>query len=236
MCQTGQVVNDTAILCLPPIMEEMNMSRAVMAKQCQHLAGQGYPCFTLDYYGCGDSEGTFEQADCSIWMDNILSAMQWLSLQGINNVIIFAYRFSALLVGALQSQLKERGQVIGQVFFKPILQGNAFVKQLKRLNTVSAVLNNKAVADENEIAGYRISPLLISASAQWSLKAMPLLFETVIDELATERISPAVQHIADNNPQVTTQFLACPAFWQIPEVFNVQALNEQSVSIVRQWA
>ena len=36
--QFGEVVGDTAVLCLPSITEEMNLARAVVAKQAQCFA------------------------------------------------------------------------------------------------------------------------------------------------------------------------------------------------------
>ncbi|MCW9008169.1 MAG: hypothetical protein OQK02_09550, partial [Marinobacter sp.] len=55
LTQFGEILGNTAILCLPSITEEMNLARAVVAKQAQGFATQGVPCFVLDYYGTGDS-------------------------------------------------------------------------------------------------------------------------------------------------------------------------------------
>ncbi|MFC6669027.1 hypothetical protein [Marinobacterium aestuariivivens] len=46
-----------AVLFLPAFAEEMNLSRAVVARQARMLAECGYFVVLLDYFGTGDSEG-----------------------------------------------------------------------------------------------------------------------------------------------------------------------------------
>jgi exosortase A-associated hydrolase 2 len=235
VCQTGKPLNETGILCLPPVMEEMNLSRAVIAKQCQHLAAHHYPCFTLDYFGCGDSEGEFEQADSNIWMDNIISAVQWLKEQGINKVVIFAYRCSALVLSSVQDRLRKTNNIIGQIFFKPILQGKAFINQLTRLSAVSSALSKGATLDSHEVGGYRMKTAFRDSIASLSIIPQELLFPTIVNELASQRVSPAIASLVEKNSFVSVQLLDCPAFWQVPEIFELDDLNQQSLLMMREF-
>jgi len=238
LTQTGQVTGNTAILCLPPLMDEMNMSRAVIAKQCQFLSEHGYSSFVLDYFGCGDSEGEFEQADCNIWLDNIVTASQWLACQGINRLIIFAYRFSALLVGASQAYLLKHTHLQGQVFFKPIMDGQLYLKQLRRLTKASHLLSKGKTSSTNnamtdEIAGYTFSHELFKAIEALNIKQSHYTVPTTCVDLASSRVGLPIQQFADENKTVVhAQYLAGQPFWQVPEIFDVPALNEQSLVLV----
>lgn len=239
--QTGEIKGNTAILCLPPIMDEMNMSRAVIAKQCQYLSAQGYPSFVLDYFGCGDSEGEFEQAHFSIWLENIVTASYWLEQQGINRLIIFAYRFSALLAGASQDYLLKNTNLKAQVLFKPVLDGKTYLNQLNRLKKAQTLLTQPNAPDtnksmENEIAGYTISADLIESIELLNLKPSSISVPTTCVELASSRVSLSTQKLVNASDSiVSAEPLACPAFWQVPEVFDVPSLNDLSLSLVKRF-
>jgi len=239
--QTGEIKGHTAVLCLPPIMDEMNMSRAVIAKQCQYLSEQGYPSFVLDYFGCGDSEGEFEQVNCSIWLENIVTVSDWLEQQGINRLIIFAYRFSALLVGASQDYLLKNTNLKAQVFFKPVHEGKTYLNQLLRLkkaNTLLTKANAPAISEsmENEIAGYIFSANLIESIELLNLKPSSISVPTTCVELASSRVSlPTQKFVNANESLVNADYLACPAFWQVPEIFDVPSLNDLSLLLVERF-
>ena len=49
--QFGDASADKAILILPSIFEELNLCRAIVAKQAQQLAANGAVVYCLDYYG-----------------------------------------------------------------------------------------------------------------------------------------------------------------------------------------
>lgn len=237
--QIGKVTGDSAILCLPPIMDEMNFSRAVIAKQCQFLSIHEFPCFILDYYGCGDSEGEFEQANCNIWLDNIVTASQWLAEKGIKNLIVFAYRFSGLLAGSSQAYLLKHTQLKGLVLFKPLVTGQTFIKHLNRIHKAGELFSKQQSSLVNtskikEIAGYIFSDELITGIESLNLRQAELIVPTHCLELASSRISlPIQQLVNDNDTFASAQYLDCEAFWQVPEIFEVSTLNDPTLSLVK---
>lgn len=56
-----------AILFLPPLFEEMNRTRSLLAAAMRQLAGDGFACWLLDLPGTGESERALERVDWNDW-------------------------------------------------------------------------------------------------------------------------------------------------------------------------
>ncbi len=63
-----------ALLFLPPLFEEMNRTRALLATVMGILAGDGYACFLPDLPGTGESERALEQISWRDWSDAAAAA------------------------------------------------------------------------------------------------------------------------------------------------------------------
>ena len=61
-----------AIICIAPFADELNCSCDILASQAREFARQGYEVLIPDVTGCGDSEGDFEGATWTLWLDDIL--------------------------------------------------------------------------------------------------------------------------------------------------------------------
>ncbi|HEX9946341.1 MAG TPA: hypothetical protein VGA98_02265 [Allosphingosinicella sp.] len=57
-----------ALLFLPPLFEEMNRTRALLAAVMRILAGEGYGCFLPDLPGTGESERALEEVSWQDWL------------------------------------------------------------------------------------------------------------------------------------------------------------------------
>ncbi|MGA9581622.1 MAG: hypothetical protein WBR13_06605, partial [Allosphingosinicella sp.] len=63
-----------ALLFLPPLFEEMNRTRALLATAMGVLAGEGFACFLPDLPGTGESERALEAVTWQDWRDAAAAA------------------------------------------------------------------------------------------------------------------------------------------------------------------
>ncbi|WP_448212551.1 hypothetical protein [Colwellia sp. MEBiC06753] len=224
-------------------MEELNLARAVLAKQCQVFSREGTDSFIMDYFGTGDSEGEFEQAGPQEWLNDVLTVGQWLVAQGYSQLILLGVRVGALLIGAHQQLLHSQLPIAGQVLWKPIANGKLFVSQLIRLKQANQLINQTGdktnvkaqilAGDDTEIAGYvitanflnQLEALAITPQTQW-------LAPTHWLELAANALPPVTKRLTDGIDNITTHLLATPQFWQVPEVFDLPELTSLGHAIV----
>lgn len=242
--QIGNMSNDTAILCLPSITEELNLCRAVVAKQAQDFAKNNAACFIMDYLGTGDSEGEFEQANCDIWLENILSVGEWLQQQGVKHIILWGVRFGALFILSHQKKLHEAMPIIKQILWKPVTNGKLFAGQFIRIKQASSMMSgsekvnwrNHILAGNNtEVAGYLMTETM--------LKSMELL-QMAPDfyplsklhwfELAAKEITPLTKRLSANWSEDSAEIhcLECAPFWQVPEIFSLPQLIQINGEVI----
>ncbi len=245
--QFGEVEGETAVLCLPSITEEVNLSRAVVAKQAHCFTAQGVPCFILDYYGTGDSEGEFEQANADIWLENIIAAGEFLIQKGIKKIILWGVRFGALLVLSHQEKLHQQLPIIQQVLWKPVTNGKLFLGQFLRIKQANAMMNNSSEkinwreyvlsGKDVEVAGY-----LLTKSMLQSIEALKIStdFHPISlmhwFELAAKELTPLTKRLSApwSDDSAKVHCFDCPPFWQVPEVFSLPELERLTCKAVYQ--
>jgi len=241
--QFGQLGSDTAILCLPSIAEELNLSRAVVAKQAQHFASNNIPCYVLDYFGTGDSEGEFEQASCDIWLENILTVAQWLKQKGVSKIILWGVRFGALFILSYQKKLHELLPITQQILWKPVSNGKLFSGQFLRIKQANSMIsggeninwrNHILAGNDTEVAGYLMTkPMLESMELlQISADFQPLS-KLHWFELAAKEVTPLTKRLSSSWPENSAQIYCvdCPPFWQVPEIFSLPQLTQLNCEV-----
>ncbi|MFD2167317.1 hypothetical protein ACFSJY_13775 [Thalassotalea euphylliae] len=240
--QFGNTSGDVAVLCAPSIAEELNLSRAVLAKQCQAFAQQGIDSFILDYFGTGDSEGEFEESSPDNWFEDIIAAGKWLQSLGYKKLIVLGVRVGALLLAANQDKLHKQLPIIGQIYWKPVTNGKVFVSQLIRIKQANQMMNNSAekvnwrneilAGNDTEVAGYTLTKQFVDAMEALVVQA-DLHWQSPVKwlELATEKVTPATRKFVEASDAITVQTLQTPTFWQVPEVFDLPELSALGLTI-----
>ncbi|HEU0099681.1 MAG TPA: hypothetical protein VFQ67_13015 [Allosphingosinicella sp.] len=84
-----------ALLFLPPLFEEMNRTRALLATTMRILAAQGFRCLLPDLPGTGESEQALEAVSWRVWVDSAAAAFE-----AAGAVASVSLRGGALLDGA----------------------------------------------------------------------------------------------------------------------------------------
>ena len=230
------------VLCVPALFEELNLSRAVVAKLGQHLSANGTSFFQLDYAGTGDSQGELEDSNSQVWLQNVLDAGAWLSQQGAEQLVLLGVRFGALLQLHFQPQLHNALNIKGQIVWKPITSGKTLSNQLLRLKHTNHVLNGGEKVDwrekirqgeEVEVAGYPINESLLSSIEALSINPdSPLLSSLDWLELGAKVLPPAIGKFQKAWPDARFNLIDAQAFWQIPDVYAEPALHEIHEEII----
>ena len=244
--QFGKNEVETAVLCLPSIFEELNLSRAVVAKQAQYFANHGLPCFVMDYYGTGDSEGEIENATCDIWLDNILTIGHWLHQRGVKKIILWGIRFGALLILHHQSLLHQALSISQQLFWKPVTNGKKFAIQFIRIKQAHEIMNNGQnkvnwyqhimIGNATEVGGYELTATFLSSMETLNISQsfQPLSTINWLD-LSASKATLEYTNLSKQwqKNKVLWQAVDCPAFWQKPWTFTLPELYKKSFVAIK---
>ena len=240
--QYGQSNSQKNVLLLPSIFEEMNLCRAILAKQAFYLNQQGYCVYALDYAGTGDSEGEIEEFTAQHWQQNVLDTVSWLSAQGVSSIDLWGVRFGALLAMQSVQSIQELLSVNSILLWKPVTKGKQFMTQFLRLKQANSMMQGQEKVNwrehilegnETEVAGYPINAELLNSVDELEMPKQ-LAFEVPICwmELSAAKPTPAIG--MQNKLWPVDQYqLACyegSAFWQIPEIFVQPDLLEPTLS------
>ena len=210
----------TAVLCLPPLAEELNCSRRAIAVQCQALVNHDMDCFLLDYYGTGDSEGEFAEATLAAWEQDVSAAIEWLRAQGYERLLLWGMRFGGTLAARVLQQ-SSPGLVDGLLLWQPLESGGRLLRSLMRMRA----MNNTAVEEDSasfpgiDAAGYHLSNQFIEDLEKLELatsrEALAHTAAVCIGIVVREGGSQALKQ---DFPEITrwSEVVATP-FWSIPE-------------------
>ena len=85
-----------AILFVPPLFEEMNRTRALLAAVMRRLAAQGFGCWLPDLSGTGESERDLGEVAWDEWRHDVTSASAYIT-EKARRPLIASLRGGALL-------------------------------------------------------------------------------------------------------------------------------------------
>jgi len=221
------------LLIVPPLAEEMNRSRHVLAAIARAAGDAGYDVLMPDLYGTGDSAGDFADATIAIWrsdLDHVIDRMQHRS-----PLHIIALRAGALLAADALS----RHRVQSLTLLQPQIDGAQVLTQLLRLRLAGNLLGN---ADKEtttqlrerlqggeglEIAGYMVSAALAAGLESLSFDKLPIdsverLHWIEVAPQADRPLMPVSQRLVDawqvSGKPVSTSVVACDQFWATQEL------------------
>ena len=159
----------------------------------QHLTGQGFECFTFDYFGTGDSEGFTGEGNIDMWIQDTLSYIDYLSHEkAINNLQIVAYGLGALVASMVTRQYSPYNLIL----WNPVLDGKRYLDRFKKKDEPSLLQSLKAQENPSDPEGFPFSE-----SQQESIRG-----------LSWQKIVPQVPHahiITDENLVQKRSFKIC---------------------------
>jgi len=162
----------TSVLVVPPFGEEMNKSRWLMSGTAEQLCQSGITVFMPDFFGTGDSEGDFRDAEVDLWVDDLDTACRYAAALGRPVRAIVAVRLGcAVAVAAARRGVLP--EVAASAWWQPVLEGKRYLTRFLRLRvaaagmrggaqeTVESLLQRSADGETLEVAGYELSPSLV---------------------------------------------------------------------------
>lgn len=217
-----------AVICAPPAVEELNISRHQIAVQARLFCAAGLDTYVMDYYGTGDSEGQDFEASFENWQQSLAAVIDWVLEQGHQSIVLWGARTGSVVITALLSQ-QPRDEVSAILFWQPLESGSQWVSTLQRLKLLSA--KQESSSQYSEIAGYQLSDALLQplAAFQWQR------YQTVFDQYSCDIFwVSASAEIPDRLKQTfsfaqSIDVIEGKPFWSIPESPVNDSLNSRGV-------
>lgn len=136
-----------AVLLVPPLFEEMNRTRALMAAAMWALAGRGFGCWLPDLPGTGESERALGEIEWEEWRHGVASAARHAAAAAGRLPLVASIRGGALL--------DDSAEAPGQWRLSPAA-GSSIVRDMERSGLAGGVA----------WAGYAPSKGLVEALAR----------------------------------------------------------------------
>ncbi len=196
------------ILVVPPLLEEMNRTRAFLATLMRLLARRGFGCWLPDLPGTGESERALEGCGWHEWRQAVTDASRFVAEKARQKPLFASIRGGGLLDGAAGNALIWR--------FAPV-EGNSLARDLVR---ASMLKPEELKSARVELAGYRLTDTLFAALHE----AKPMEAERLRTvRLASDRAEADLK-------------VEGPALWRRSEPANSPELAELLAADIARWS
>lgn len=171
------------VLFVPPLFEEMPRTRKVLVELARAVAGSGSTAVRFDYRGTGLSRGRFEDVTLASMREDVASMMDMCRQRGASRIALFGFRFG----GYLAAELMSNALVSRVVLWEPLLDLGTYFRQMLRMEVANQLVTIGEILDTQDsllsrlrsggsilIDGYRVSSGLaeqFSAAPTLSLEA-----------------------------------------------------------------
>jgi len=237
------------VLLVPPLFEELNKSRRMIALQCRHLAQHGIDVLHVDLFGTGDSEGVLCESSWEIWHSNLQEASRWYESERGPIDTLWLVRGGALLGAGIALS----GHLRSLLYWQPVMSGTSYVNQLIRLR-IANTLDRQATPPTREeilaeidqtgtlcVAGYEIPDSIITGLST-TLPATPAIERTLaihwfdITSSSTQQLSRgnqrAVQNAGFEQHDLHITSIQAPPFWHTQEITEVPELLDTTLKAI----
>lgn len=154
----------TVVLCQPHG-HEYTRAHRTFRQLAEHLAHAGYAVFRFDFYGNGDSQGTFEEGHLGRWLRDVAAAVQeGRTRSRCRRVCLMGARLGATLAWLAAAR---EGIADALVLWDPIVRGADYLAELSagessRRRALWSRVSTSPVDDESvEYIGFAYSRQLI---------------------------------------------------------------------------
>jgi pimeloyl-ACP methyl ester carboxylesterase len=139
------------ILVLPPLFEEMNRTRWLLAEIMRNLAGGGYSCWLPDLPGTGESERRLDECSWEDWRNAVAQAGAYIASVAKREPVCAAVRGGCLIDDAVPAACHWR--------FAPVA-GASLERDLLRSSLAAPT---DQAGEVMELAGYTVPQHLLVA-------------------------------------------------------------------------
>ncbi len=193
------------VLILPPLLEEMNRTRAFLATLMRLLAARGFGCWLPDLPGTGESERALEHCHWEDWQRAAGDASDHVARASGHAPVLASVRGGALLDGHL-----------GPVWRFAPAEGASLARDLVR---ASMLKPEELQSARIELAGYSLAEPLFAA--------MQAAKPSKLEQVRTVRL-------ASDRSEADLK-VDGPALWRRSEPSNAPDLAERLAADLAQW-
>ena len=206
------------------------------------LARARFPVLRFDYYGCGDSSGTFEQARISDWRSDVGAAINEMQRQtGLKSVCLVGLR-----VGASLAMLAggEHPGVDSIVLWDPVVRGRDYCWELdaahQRMLQYAHVLPQRERTGETtgEMLGFPFTTALrsdLEALDLMSCRSKPADKMLLIESNAKTELEQLETHIKGMKAAPAVQRFPNPGLWVWDEAVGRVLVPNRILQSVVSW-
>jgi len=232
------------MLHVAPFGEEMNRSRRMSALAARALARDGWTVLQMDLYGCGDSEGEFEDADWSTWLADIAQAARWIRDEHASVLTLWGVRAGCLLACDAARELPEPCMLL---MWQPVASGARHLQQFRRIEAADDAFREASasgapmpdagsratVRGSVDVAGYRLSAALAAGLASATLQPPPRQSRLAVIQIgnAPELDAAAFEPWHSVGWRVESTTIPGPPFWRLQRCADIPALVEATVAM-----
>ncbi|MCB1864015.1 MAG: hydrolase 2, exosortase A system-associated [Chromatiales bacterium] len=230
-----------AAVVLPPFAEEMNKSRRMLSLAARALQSHGVAVLLPDLGGTGDSAGDHSDASMARWREEVAAMSAWIGERLPGSVDVLALRTGALLCDAIANP----GRVC---LWQPVVDGRRYLAQFLRLALAAGLTGKRdadvspqrlrerlAAGDTIEVAGYALSPALVTGLESARLEPAALAGAERIDqfELVAQAETPATPAAQSWAAAAGANLHTCVGvpFWQSGEIVTLPALIDATAAL-----
>ena len=169
------------VIILPPLFEEMNRTRSLLAGIGRHLAAAGVASWLPDLPGTGDSELPTSAMNWRLWREAVGFLHDVVAADSSDGVHCFAVRGGALLADAapFRSNYFLVPAASGERLLRELLRARLAADQERGEATTVTALEARLAIEPLEVAGYAITPALASDLRNAKLATAPTPARTV---------------------------------------------------------
>lgn len=241
----GPVRDAGLVLCYPLGHEYLQFHR-VFRQLAILLSDAGFPVLRFDFHGCGDSAGDDGGWRLERWAEDVQTSIEELKRRaGVATIGLFGLRLGAALAARVGAS---RGDVDALVLWDPVLNGKAYLEELRRLHrgmlSYAHVRPDPRPASERgeateEILGFPLpAPLiadledldLLAIEARPARRALVIESNDAVDQTPLRdllgRLGTSVEHRRFSNPHL----------WVWLEDFAKVHVPHQILQAVVSWA
>lgn len=163
------------LLIIPPLFEEMNRTRALLAGVGRDLAARGIGSWLPDLPGTGDSDLSLSEISWQQWQNSLLSLSELIYATSGRETHILSIRGGSLLGGSIAARSRYRLAPVasGERVLRELLRARLAADQERAKPTTAADLERRLQTETVELAGYPITPSLAADLRRAALPDTP---------------------------------------------------------------
>lgn len=232
------------MLHIAPFAEEMNRARRMSALAARALARDDWTVLQMDLYGCGDSEGEFEDADWATWVGDVAHAARWLRRTHGEVLTLWGVRAGCLLACDATASLDVAPTLL---MWQPVVSGERHLQQFRRIEAAAGALREPSLsvpartgastADAPatiEVAGYRVSAALAAGLKSATLRppATPTRMGLIQISASCDFNEAACDAWRAAGWRVRSASVSGPPFWRLQETADLPEFVEATLATV----